>query len=216
MTIIALILGEYYFLRQRLPIFLYVFYTHFKEVDNPIIDSAINASLAATGLITLYTFIGFILKIPFTRLIPFRWHYPGLLTWLAFILVYYHISLRSNLNRLTSFTLTALATVGGGWLYEVPFFSPLGMFLNHNSIFYLNGQIICLLLLAYELKKMNFKPNKPIYATLILFIIYSTLIFYNMMFMKHLPDIWFMRIPTCLFLISLLGGINISKRVMTK
>ena len=212
--IIALILGEYYYLRQTLPIILYLFYTHFKDEDNPLIDSALNASLVAIGLITAYTFIGFILKIPFRTLIPFKWNYQGALTWGVFSLVYYHICLRSNLNKLTSFTITALATVGGGWLYEIPFFHPRSMFLTHLSMFYLNGQILCLLLSAYEFRKMNFRPNKLIYATLILLLISSILLFNNLSLIRR-SHTWVMRIPACLFLISLIGGINISKRVVT-
>jgi len=207
--VIALILGEYYFLRQRLPMFLYVFYTHFKESDNPMIDSAINASIAVIELITAYIFMGMILKIPLSCLIPFpfRWNYRALLTWGVFFMIYYHLSLRFTINKLTSFSLTTLATVGGGWLYEVPFFHPLSMFIHHNSIFYLNGQIICLILLAYEFKKMGFKPNKLIYSTLALLLLCSMLLFNNMS-MLRLPYTWFIRMPTCLFLISLLGGIK--------
>lgn len=205
--IIALILGEYFYLRERFPIFLYVFYIHFKGKNNHFIDSTIFACLTSIGLITAYTFMGFILKIPFLKLIPFKWNYPGLLSWGIFFLVYYHISLRSNLNKLTSFTLATLATVSGGWLYEVPFFHPITMFLHRSSIFYVNGQIICLLLLSYELMKRGFKPNKLIYATLVLLITYSSLLFNNLSLLRP-PLIWIMRIPACLFLTSLLGGIK--------
>jgi len=204
---LPLILGEYYYLRQRLPIFIYLLYVLKRRVNSPFIDTAINSALVSIGLIITYTFTGLMLKIPFQKLIPFTWHYPGLLTWGLFFPIYYYISLRAKLNKLTSFTFATLATVGGGWLYEFSFYHPLGMFIDHNTIFYLNGQILCLLLLAYELKKMGFKPNKPVYATLTLFIMYSAITSYNMS-MKWPPNSWFMRIPACLFLLSLLGGIK--------
>ena len=204
---LALILGEYYYLRQRLPIFLYLFYLHYKEENNPIIGTAIKTNLAAFGLITLYAFMGFILKIPFKILIPFPWHYQGLLTWAIFFFLCYYTALCSTHSKLTSFTLAALTTVGGGWLYEIPFFHPLEMFLLHNSLFYFNGQIICLLLLAYELQKMNLKPNKLIYGTLGLLLTSSILLFNNI-FLLQPWHTWVIRIPVCLFFLSLLGGIN--------
>lgn len=208
---IALILRDYFYLRQRLPIFLYIFYIHFKKVDNSLIDTAIKTCLATIGLIFSFILTGFILKIPFTSLIPFKWHYQGPLTWGAFFLVYYRSSIRKNINKLTSFTLATLATVGAGWLYEIPFFHPPSTFTTQLSLFYINGQYLCLLLLAYEIVTMNFRPNKPIYATFFFLIIYSVLLFNNPSLLRLPYHTWFMRIPTCLFLLSLLGGINISR-----
>ena len=207
MTVLALILGEYFYLRERLPIFLYIFYIHFKEEDNLIIDTGIFAGLLTIGMITAYALIGFILKIPFKILIPFSWHYQGLLTWATFFFLCYYTSLSSTHSKLTSFTLAALATVGGGWLYEIPFYHPQSMFVLHNSIFYISGQIICLLLLAYELQKMNLKPNKLIYGTLGLLLTNSILLFNNISLLQPWHT-WVIRIPACLFLLSLLGGIN--------
>lgn len=204
----SLFTGEYYYLRQMAPIILYILYIQFKEEDNLIINTGIFAGLLTIGMITAYSFTGFLLKIPFLKLIPLKWNYQGLLTWGTFFLVYYHIALRSNLNKLTSFTLTTLAAVGGGWLYEIPFV--------HSPIIFiprLNIQVICLLLLAYELRKMGFKPNKLIYTTLTLLTAYSIHLFYNISLLENIsvlraPYTWFMRVPTCLFLISLLGGIK--------
>lgn len=212
MNILALICGEYYYLRQTLPLFLYVLYIHFKEKDHPLIDALITTGLVSIGLMTTYLIFGAILKIPFMSMIPFKWSYPGPITWATLFFAYYYILTQKNQKRLKAFTLAVLVTIGGGWLYEVPFYHPLGMFLLHNSIFYVNGQIICLLLVGYELSKMAFHPNKFIYASLLLFLAFSTTLFmnrnalwrvYGSLFMR-----WMYRAPASLFLLSLLSGVK--------
>jgi len=212
MNILALICGEYYYLRQTLPLFLYVFYIHFKEKNHPIIEALMKTGLVSIGLMTAYLLLGVTLKIPFMNMIPFKWSYPGPITWATLFFAYYYVLTRKNQSKLKAFTLAALVTVGGGWLYEVSFYHPLGMFFLHNSIFYVNGQIICLLLVGYELKKMDFRPNKFIYATLLLFLAFSTTLFmnknalwriYGSLFMR-----WMYRVPASLFLLSLLSGVK--------
>ena len=205
--------GGYFYLRQTLPLILYVLYRQLKEANTQIIDTFMTTGLVIIGVLFSYTFTGLMLQIPFTSIIPFQWHYQGVLTWTLFFIAYYRISLQSDPNKLKSFTLATLAAVGGGWLYEIPFFHPPAMFISQFAVYKINGQIICLLLLAYELKKTGFKPNKLIYATLALFIGYSTYLFYNISLLNNIsvlryPATWFMRIPACLFLISLLGGIK--------
>jgi len=210
---IALLFDQYFYLRQRLPFILYVYYLHYNDIDNPTIDKIVNLGLSFIGAITIYTFMGLLFKIPFIYLIPFHWCYHGLLTWCIFFFLYYHLAIRKNMSTLKSFTLATLATVGGGWLYEVSFFYPITMFLTRSSIFYLNGQIICLLLLAHELKKMNFKSNKTIYLAMTLLITFSTMLFCSRsrLFIDWswlLDYLWFYRVPTSLFLLSLLSGIK--------
>jgi len=210
---IALLFDQYFYLRQRIPIILYVFYIHYKDSDNPIIKKIVNLGLAFIGASFMYAFTGLMLKIPFSILIPFKWCYQGIITWCIFFFVYYYISTQKGINELGSFTLATLATVGCGWLYEVSFFYPTSMFLTRSSIFYLNGQIICLLLLAYELKKMKFRPNKFIYITMIILIIFSIMLFCtkSKLFIDWtwlVNYLWFYRIPASLFLLSLLSGVK--------
>ena len=210
---LGLIFKEYFFFRQRIPIFLYVFFIHFRSLENPIIDKVIYYIQAIIAVVFAYTFMGFILKIPFRQVIPFRWTYYGIVHWCMFFLVYYQIGTRKNMTKLKSFTLASLATVGCGWLYEVCYFHPESMFVSRYSIFYLSGQIVCLLLLLYELRRMKLKPNKKIWATLFLFLIFSGLLVYarsemmplTMFFRKNL---WMYRTPASLLLIALLGGIS--------
>ena len=126
---IVLIIKDYFYLRQRIPIFVYVLYLHFKESDNPAIGGAVKTAVSMVGLSTMYALTGLIFNIPFTRLVPLNWGYPGLVTWGIFFLIYYFTANDKVKNDLTAFTFAMLATVGGGWLYEISFFHPLKMWI---------------------------------------------------------------------------------------
>lgn len=210
---ISLLFREYFFFRQRLPLFLYIFYIHFRSLENPIIDKIIYYFQAIIAAMFAYTFMGFLLKIPFRELIPFGWTYYGIVHWLGFFMIYYQIGTRKNMTNLKAFTLASLAMVGGGWLYEIPYFHPEPMFITRYSIFYLNGQIVCLILLAYEFRRMKLKPNKKIYGALILFLIFSGMLAYaryewTQINVWLINNLWIYRIPASLLLISLLNGIQ--------
>ena len=207
MNLLKIILNnEYFYLRQRVPIFIYIIYIHFKNRSNQGIEKIMNWSLKFIGALTLYAFIGLIMDIPFKKFIPLNWRYSGLITWGIFFLGYYYLSLKKVNNKLQSFTLASLATIGGGWLYEIPFFNPLNMFIHHFAIFYLDTQFICLLLLGYEFKKLNFKPNRNFYGALALYMAFSIILYWDPLF--FIEYLWVYRIPTCIFLLSLIGGIE--------
>ena len=209
---IALIFKEYFFLRQRIPIFLYVFYIHYRELDHPIMDQVINTFLAFIALISIYTGLGFIMEIPFSNLIPFNWTYYGLIHWCIFFFFFFHIANRRGMSRFKSFTLATLATVGGGWLYEIPLFYPDSMFISPLSILYINGQILYLLFLGYELMRMNFRPNKIIIFMMLIFTAFSTALFLDKTIFWRFFGLYIMkwgnRVPASLFLLSLLSGIE--------
>ena len=211
------IIKDYFYLRQRIPICIYVFYLHFKESDNPAIDGAIKTMVSLIGLGTAYAMTGLIVDVPFKELIPLGWGYHGLITWGIFFLTYYWVTNKKVQNDLTAFTFATLSTVGGGWLYEISFFHPLTMWMSNNTIFLINGQILCLILLAYELRKMKFKPNMMILESFTIFAVFSILLFsdfdrlayaFKLAFNNSRLFCWLLRIPACIFLISLLGGIK--------
>lgn len=205
---LALLWGEYFYLRQRIPLFLYLFYVFYKNSDDPIIDRSIEAALVVIGALTVYAIVGFTIGIPFVNHINGGWGYQGLVTWGLFFLIGFNVCRETTPNKLTAFTLTTLAATGGGWLYEIPFFRAKAMFISLNSIFYLNAQITCLGILLYELMKGNVRPNKYIYITFSVFLVTAVLLFDNLDALRYLHT-WIMRIPTCLFLISLLGGMKV-------
>lgn len=209
---IALIFREYFFLRQRIPIFLYVFYIHYRELDNPIMDQIINTLLTFIVILSAYTGLGFIMEIPFKKLIPFDWTYYGLIHWCIFFFFFFQISIRKNISHFKSFTLATLATVGGGWLYEIPLFFPDSMFISPYSIFYINGQIIYLLFLGYELIRMNVRHNKIIILMLLIFLAFSTALFMDKTIFWRFFGLYIMkwgnRVPASLFLLSLLSGVK--------
>lgn len=202
----------YFYFRRTYPFFLYGCYLMFKDKEDPDLDNLIMVFVTLIRLITFYAFIKMITKSPFSEFIPFNWSYPALITWGIFFSIYYQIKLQQNQNKLTAFTIATLAAVGGGWLYEIPFFHPAKMFKS--------PQIVCLLLLGYELKKRGLKLNTLIYAMFSLFISFSVILFikkYAFTFMVYqlfgtrLLSAWLIRIPACLFLLSLLGGIKSSE-----
>ena len=220
MNIIELIFKEYFYLRQSIPVFLYIFYIHFKDKDTQFIDAWIKTGIIGIGIGVLYFIIGNIIGIPFMDMMPLRWHYPGPITWGIFFLTYFFILTQKGNNSLASFTLATLATVGCGWLYEIPIFNleyVKSIFFTRYSIFYLNGQIMGLLFLGYEIIKRGFKPNILIYANLISFIVFSiSLSLYLDFYVTGLGlnITWFYRIPASLFLISLLSGMKIQEDMM--
>lgn len=216
---LSLIFKEYFFLRQRIPVFLYVFYIHFRDLDNPIIDRVITTLLTFMGLISVVMFSGFILKMPFKDMIPLTWTYYGIIHWCIFFLFFFQLAIRRNMSNLKAFTLATMATVGGGWLYEVPFFYPESMFISRFSIFYLNTQIVCLIFLLYEFMKMGFRPNKKILTMLMVFLAFSCLLFFkrheiNWFNLWMVKNVWAFRIPASLLLISLLSGIRKQSETM--
>lgn len=212
------LMEDYFFLRQRIPFFIYLFYLKFKESNDPKIKGVIKTVVALVGLYTAYAITGLVLKVPFQRWVPLSWGYSGLVTWGIFFLIYYLKCLRLHFNDLTAFTFAALATVGGGWIYEICFFHPLKMWINYNTIFFVNGQILYLILLGYELKKKGFMSNRNIYLAFSIFLFFSIALFLDfksvayqfkiLLRVRSSAFIWFCRIPACTFLISLLGGIK--------
>ena len=217
MTLNTVLTQDYFYLRQRIPIFIYIFYIHFKDSDDPTIAPMIRMALTIIGGVTAYAFIGFIIdtylihfstgpKNPFYRFFPLNWSYYGMLNWGIFFIVFYYLSHTTINHKLHAFTLATLATVGGGWLYEIPFFHPIQMFIHNYALYYLDGQLICLILLAYELKKLKFKPTKLTLATFILFLTFSTLLYADKFYFIQTP--WLYRLPASLFLLSLPGGIH--------
>lgn len=205
------IIMDYFYLRQRIPILLYLYYTKFKEKEVPEDKNVIQLTLFMISLVIMGGIMGLMFRVPLPKIIPLNWHYAALLTWATFFLIYYTTALRAHLNELTAFTLSTLATVGGGWLYEIPFFHPIQMFVGYNAIFYFNGQIICLLLLAYELHKMGLKMNMKILLAGYFYLMFSGILFINWRLMARALGvfyIWIYRLPTCIFLLSLLSGVN--------
>ena len=222
MNIIETFFGDYFILRQRFPFFVYFIYMKYGELENPIIDKIIDVLLTFTFLISTYTFLSFIFKIRFSDLMPFNWTYYGLIHWCIFFFFFFQMASRKGIGRLKSVTLVILATVGCGWLYEVSYFHPASMFISKLALFYINGQIVYLLLLGYELRKMDFKPNRLIWSTLILFLAFSTMLFIDKRgFWRGVRTIidpsidlmWVYRTPASLFLLSLLSGIKSQKKM---
>jgi len=155
-----------YFL-HTIPFLVYVFYIIFRDKDHPIIDTLVKIGLLTIGIGTLVSIIGCILGISLKTLFSFTWGYPGPITWGIFFITYYYILIQKQESKLTSFTLATLATVGGGWLYEIPFFHPISMFLGSDSFFYLNCQILCIILLLSETRKKIYDPNPITYIILL-------------------------------------------------
>jgi len=158
---------SYSYLLHTVPISIYAFYYHFKNLCHPIIDALIKTGLLAIVIGAITSFIAYVMGIPLKSIISFKWYYYGPLHWGIFFLSYYYILLnRKEESKLASFILATLATSGGGWLYEIPSWHPISMFLGKATFFYINIQGLCVLLLLFELRKKRFNPNPLIYAIL--------------------------------------------------
>ena len=165
---LSIIFSRYSYLLHTVPISIYAFYYHFKNLCHPIIDALIKTGLLAIGIGAITSFIACVMGISLKSIIAFKWYYYGPLHWGIFFISYYYILLnRKEESKLASFTLATLATSGGGWLYEIPSWHPISMFLGKASFFYNNIQILCILLLLFELRKKHFNPNPIIYAILL-------------------------------------------------
>jgi len=165
------------------------------------------------GLLTCYLFGGLFLKVPFNKMLPLRWTYLGIIHWCIFFFLFYLLAIRKGLTTLGAFTLTTLACAGGGWLYEVPFFYIESMFVTRFSIFYINGQIVCVLLLAYELIRRRVRPNPMIYVSGAFFLAFSYYLFINStaplyLIFANWPMRLGLRAPASIFLLSLMSGIE--------
>ena len=214
---IQLSLIDYFWLRQRIPIFFYFFYVYFKKSDNSRLSILVKSLVFFSGLTTIYFTMGYILKIPFEKLISLRWHYSGIIIWTIFFRIYYLIIRKKNYNHITAFALSIIATAGGGWLYEMPFNSKMSFIIDLNTVFLIDGQILCLLLLGYELRKRGFQINFLTCVMFSLYIIFSIMFFFNFWGIVKMFNVlsgsynlftWLYRVPACLFLLSLLGGIE--------
>ena len=217
MNIIQVFFGDYFFLRQRIPFLIYFLYLRYGESESQKIRRVIGTLSTFTVLLSLWTLSSFMAKIPFSELVSFDWTYYGLIHWCVFFFIFYRLAIRKGMNSLKSFTLAILATVGGGWLYEVPYEYMGSMFISRTALFYVNGQIIYLLLLRYELMRMSFKTNRWIWATLILYLAFSLSLFLDRGALWRMAQglwgaiekpIWVYRVPASLFLLSLLSGID--------
>jgi len=217
MSIIEILCGDYFILRQRVPYVIYFLYLKYGGSDNPMIGRIIDTLLTFTVLISVYTSLGFLFGMPFSGLVPLSWTYYGIIHWCVFFYIFYQLAMRKGMTSLKSFTLAVLATVGCGWLYEVSYFHPGSMFISRYALFYINGQIVYLLLLGHELRKMGLKANRWIWSTLFLFLAFSTCLFIDRPgFWRVVIDtlgfyeglVWVYRIPASLFLLSLLSGID--------
>lgn len=178
MNIISSVFAEYFYLRQTIPLFLYFFYFYFRDMNHQILDLLVMTGLAAIGLGITYFSLGLIQGIPIKKLTSITWAYPSPITWGILFIIYYYILNQKEENPLTSFTISTLAVVGGGWLYEVPFFHPFSMFLGNDTFFYVNCQFLCILLLISKLKKRKVKATMLIYSALILCMFLSRSSFY--------------------------------------
>lgn len=203
----------YYFFRERIPFFVYAFYLFFKDVEDYRVNAFIEAFIFGLKAILFYSFLGLVFGVGFTDWIPMDWNYSGLMNWGIFFIIYYNGLIGKEKNVLTSFTISVLAVLSGGWLYEICFFHPIGMFMNYSNLFLVDSQILCIVLLGYEFWKMGFKITYKIGIAFLVFSVFSYALFIDFRFVKNivgsgLISMWIARVPASLFLISLIGGLD--------
>lgn len=100
-----------------------------------------------------------------------------------------------------------------GWLYEVPFWHPVSMFIHPigaTSPLIVDTQIISLLLLTFTLWRRGWRPGKLFAATLIIYLISSVYLAiiggtYYYQFLYPVRD-WIIRLPSYGLLLSMVHG----------
>lgn len=201
---------NYYFLRDYVPLIVYIFFIFFRDIENIIIDRFVDLGVLLIKILLLYVIMGFVIGISFEDLIPFKWNYEGIINWCVVFLVSYSMVVKSSYSKLYGFVLSMLIVVSGGWLYEICFFHPVKMFYKRNLLIGINTQLLCLLLYIYELKKIGIKLNSLIKGLSIFFVLFSLVLYYDFNGMADYFrwDLgvrlrWFYRIPTSLLLLSL-------------
>lgn len=205
MSLETLFMSAYFYGRQRIPLFFYLLTAYAK--DKPRIrNKVVNPVLLIVSLLTVYSVGGFLINsirggLPFNELFPIRWRYSGAVTWGIFALVFYIWATKICETRIEAVNLACLAVFAGGWLYEVPYFHPYSMFFSSNAVLYLNGQIVSLILLLYELGKRGCRPRGETLAALLVYVGFSV-------FISSIPRIyihyeWFHRVPSCLLFLAL-------------
>lgn len=201
---------DYYFLRDYIPLIIYIFFILFRDIENIIIDKFVDLSVLLIKILLLYVIIGFVIGISLEELIPFKWNYEGIINWCVVFLVSYCKVVKSNYNKLYRFVLSMLIVVSGGWLYEICFFHPVKMFYKRNLLIGVNTQLLCLLLYIYELKRIGIKLNRLIKGLSIFFVLFSLVLYYDFYGLTYFFrwDLgvrlrWFYRIPASVLLLSL-------------
>lgn len=214
----SIILGKlfrgYYFLRERLPIFLYLVYRYYeKQYENNKkiihIEFIICSTIVFVGSIFGLSLIGYYSGLSFNEVFQFKWQYSGIITWSIFFFIYFIGIYYKTGNTLKAYIISILASLSGGWLYEISIFKSIDMYLLGQAIFYVKGQIICIILLIYEYWRLNIRRNKFNSFCFILYLVLSILTYEMGIYVIYpKPYNWFYRIPTVLFLFSLISGIE--------
>ncbi len=203
----------YYFLRERLPIFFYIIYRYYEkhyESNKKInyIEFIICSTIVFVGFIFGLSLIGKLSGSSFIDFFMFNWQYSGTITWSIFFFINFIGIYYKTGNTLKAYIISILASLSGGWLYEISIFKSMDMYLLGQAIFYVKGQIICVILLIYEYIRLNIKLNIKITFFIILYLALSVMTLKYGIEIYPMPYNWFYRLPTVLLLISLISGID--------
>ena len=108
---------------------------------------------------------------------------------------------RRTQDTITSFTLATVSMWSAGFLYEIPYYygmvgyTPLHFW--HPLV--ISTNIICLPLLAYLLQKLNWKPNKLFIKILILWFLFTIILFVKPRGWTN----WIPRLPTIALMLTI-------------
>lgn len=203
--------SDYYNLRRIVPYIIYII-CEWKLLSNKLIGNINKTIIYLISSLFIIGVYGLLLKIPFKNLFFMGWQYDGLLEWCVFIIVYLKYLIYAGYSNLYSLNIMVQSASCGGWLYEIPLFHPTTMFFHDKIV--INSQIVSILLLSGLLYKKEFKINRKILISFIVYVLSFICLFYYPSLRLLIPYfmrvcvVWLMRVPTMIMLVLLITGIR--------
>jgi hypothetical protein len=130
--------------------------------------------------ILLFVFlVGWLFNLPLDSLFGayFRWSYASGLEWGITFLVLFGLVYRKVDSPFFAGVYALLAVDVGGMLYELPIYSYAafnnGSIIDHSYPLFFASQFYGFAFLLYFLYKLEFKPNKPFFASVVVYVVHG-------------------------------------------
>ena len=200
----------YFELRAWVPLIVYVAYLLIgKSLGVRFAVASIICYLAAAILLIA----GMVLGIPLSGVVGAKLSYESAIESMIFgALVIYMLWVRTG-NAGLSVASSILGLSAVGWLYEVPFWHPVSMFIYPIGVLsplIINTQIISLILFTFTLWRKGWSPGRLFAVASIVYLVSSVYLMivggrYYYQFLSPYRD-WFIRLPSYALLLSMTHG----------
>lgn len=202
----------YYFIRDIMPLTLYVLYSTNKKIFPK--NKYFILFVIPYLLFTLYSIIMMLLGYNAIELWGF-WTIEAPIEWGITLMILLIIIYNKYKDIPYSVTLSYLMVSAGGYIYEIPIYVKKGGWMNIIVIkdyymLYLHSEIISIILIYLLLRNKRFEMNKIISSCLIIYSMYFIICLYThwLTYLSYMIGNWVYRIPTILLLLSILTGLD--------